>query len=136
MRILLILFTMSLSLQCTNKKLPKVEPTLDGSWQLVELTGFEYSLEGAKGNPVLIVKLDDKTYNGHTGCNSMSGTLLDTKSGIRFSDALMTRMACSDEGLEQAYLMALRSFTSYRFEDSRLVLMDNDKTLAVFEPRK
>ncbi|QQS52453.1 MAG: META domain-containing protein [Bacteroidota bacterium] len=136
MRIFTLIFVLVLSLQCTNKKLPKGEPTLEGSWQLVELTGFEYSLEGANGNPVLIVKLDAKTYNGHTGCNSMSGTLLDTKSGIRFSDALMTRMACNDEGLEQAYLIALRSFTSYRFEGSRLVLMDNDKTLAVFEPRK
>ncbi len=136
MRSFTLLFVLLLSVQCTSKKLSKSEPTLEGSWQLVQLAGFDHSLEGAKGNPLLVIKLDAQSFSGHTGCNSMSGTLLNTKSGIKLSDALMTRMACEDNGLEQAYLMALRNFTSYRFDDSKLILMDSDNTLAVFEPRK
>lgn len=73
---------------------------------------------------------EDGQISGSAGCNNYSATYEIDGEKITFGPAIATRMACSKpEGImeqETVYLAALGMATSYRFENDRLILLDDE----------
>lgn len=75
----------------------------------------------------------DGSINGNGGCNSFSGTLQKTASGIGVGQLVSTRMACGGEVMrrETAFIQALQDTTRFETGERRLQLLDaNGKLLA------
>ena len=101
--------------------------TLAGAWFLLPVLPSD---TGAGRTPQLIFKLDDKTFSGNTGCNSMSGSFDYTDSSIVFNERIMlTKMACTGYN-EQVFIKNLLRTNRFRFEDSVLVLMVEEQELS------
>ena len=133
MKSLTIIVAFILTFQCSKKQEDATKAEITNKWVLEELVGFEHSIEGNKGRPVLNINMNDSTYNGHTGCNSYSGKLGFGKSGVKLLPALMTKMACDDKGLENAYMEILHSYKYYKLDGEKLKLFIGDEVIAVFK---
>mgnify|MGYP003563202547 CR=1 FL=1 len=134
MRIISFLFVAAFLMQCTAKKVPakETETSIYNKWILEEIIGFSESIDGNKGKPELTIRLSDSSYFGHSGCNSYRGDLIFGKGGVTFSPGLMTKMACDDKGLENAYLECLHSFTRLKTQNNKLLLFNREEILASF----
>jgi heat shock protein HslJ len=133
MKTTIFILSILLSLQCSSKKISKQPPGLENTWTLEELVGFKHSLDGNKGRPLLKINLEEANYGGNSGCNSYSGKFRKSEKGIEFMPALMTKMACNDNGLERAYITALESATNYLIEENQLKLTSKQVVIAVFK---
>lgn len=101
--------------------------TLAGNWFLIPVLPMD---TGAGRTPQLIFNLEDKTFSGNTGCNSMSGSFDYTDSTIVFNERIMlTKMACTGYN-EQVFIENLLRIDRFRFEDSVLVLMVQEQELS------
>ena len=76
-----------------------------------------------KGLPQLELNLREKKIFGHTGCNTMNGTMEVLGKKIRFGRLATTRMACNNAEFENSYLKNLDDQTlSYSVRDGKLLL--------------
>ncbi len=121
------------------KETVKTAPTLvsiDGIWVLERLNNIEVSTENYTAeSPKVEIKSTDKTYNGYSGCNRFNGTfLLQNESAIQFNPGPMTRMACTEDNIESAFLKALFSAKTYSTDGGKLHLVDEkSNTICVFK---
>jgi len=81
----------------------------------------------------------DGSVSGTGGCNSYSGEYTSSDGSIEIGALVQTEIFCMEpEGVmdqEAAFFQAMSRASSYRLEDSSLVLEDEEGgTLAVFEP--
>jgi heat shock protein HslJ len=110
--------------------------SINGIWVLERLNNIEVSTESyTPESPKVEIKSTDKTYTGYSGCNRFNGSLLElNSSAIQFGPGPMTRMACTEDNIESAFLKALFSTKTYSIENGKLHLLDeNAKTTCVFK---
>jgi heat shock protein HslJ len=101
--------------------------SLAGPWYLIPVLPSD---TGAGRTPQLIINLDEKTFSGNTGCNSMSGSFDYTDSSLVFNERIMmTRMACTGYN-EQAFIKNLLRANRFRFDNSTLILMVEEQELS------
>lgn len=101
--------------------------TLAGTWFLLPVLPTD---TGAGRTPQLIFRLDDKSFSGNTGCNSMNGSFDYTDSTIVFNERIMlTKMACPGYN-EQVFIKNLLRTNRFSFDDSVLVLMVEEQELS------
>ena len=104
-------------------------------WELVELRGQPAPHGAGNRRATLRFDADSARISGFAGCNRYFGgyTLHDDEPVLRFGAIGMTRMACSQGmQLETQLADALRQTSRYTLHEDRLILMDADRSQAVF----
>lgn len=92
---------------------------LDGSWQLQMLFASDNSWTKV---PVLNINLNDKTFSGNSGCNSISGKFTISENYLGFDkNIISTKMACPGN-YERTFLSALQKITKYSINKDELEL--------------
>jgi heat shock protein HslJ len=111
----------------------KVKTSFTGThWLLDELGSRAWS--EVTDRPAYLLFNPDRTMEGFSGCNKISGTFLLRDEMLQIERVVQTRMACpgSMEG-EYRLISALDKVRSYRIGDNVLELIDpNDQVLARF----
>ncbi len=103
----------------------------EGQWKLTRLNDQAFSAANQQETPMLNIQSGDHTINGTTGCNRLNGTYKVAGDSIRFDEIVTTKMACKGD-TENQFLKALRKVNLYKVEDEQLMLMDDEKTLLLF----
>lgn len=87
----------------------------DVQWQLIELNGQSIEPEDSQTQPFLVLQSETSRINGNASCNSFNGTYtIMSNQRIEFGDNFaMTRMACPDMNLEQAFVDVLAIVETY-----------------------
>ncbi len=107
---------------------------LDTEWTLVELGGRP-APPGAEGRPGTL-RLTQTGASGFAGCNRFSAGYQMDGAALRFSAAILTRMACAaGMELERDYTTALEDVRSYRLTAQGLELRGENGVLARFAAR-
>lgn len=107
-------------------------PTPAGPGTAPALDGTSWTVTAVKGTPTIPASPPTMTFaadrvSGTTGCNSYSAGYTSTASGLSFSQAAMTAMACTDEPVmaqERAFSTALGTITGARTAGAGLELLD------------
>jgi heat shock protein HslJ len=121
----------SASWALTAAGLERVATEIVGTLSLADLEGPEWRLvELGRAQPVpddveITIAFEEDRVAGYGGCNDYFGSVSSEAPGeLRFSATGTTMRACPEPamGLEQEYLAALATASSYRFHGGRLVL--------------
>ena len=111
----------------------RIATSLTGThWQLFEIKGQQWSALTDQMAHLLLK--EDRTIEGITGCNKITGTYLIKSDVLLIKRGLSSRTACPD-GMEGENLLVsvLDSVEAYRIEKNVLELIDqNDQVLARF----
>lgn len=98
------------------KKTLKNSNTLEGSWQLNNISGPRIAFGGLYPDkkPIIVFDLKENKFSGNNSCNQYFGKVLLDGNKINFKDAKigMTRMACQGIG-EGIYMKTLEEIDSY-----------------------
>jgi heat shock protein HslJ len=100
----------------------------DGSWLISGIVSFNQPF---KREPVLTFAPKQNQVSGSTGCNRLFGKLFKEKNKLKFENIATTRMACDDDGLEQAFLKTLETVAAYQIQDGVLMLLDNQNNTVI-----
>lgn len=77
-----------------------------GEWDIVGIMcGDSIAISPAETMPGVDVAMElaaDETYVVRTGCNTISGSYASRGNSIKFTDGMMTEMACDDMAVEDA----------------------------------
>lgn len=104
--------------------------TLDNvSWKIVELRGQPLPEASAGNPPTLLFDTAAKRVSGFAGVNRFSGPYTLTGAQLNFGALVSTRMAGPLEAmkLENDYLKALTSGTTWSVVEGQLVILNADK---------
>ena len=93
-------------------------------WKLTELYGKPVNVDSTfKKEPHIIFKDENGMFNGHGGCNSISGRYeLPGLNKIRITSGISSLMACSNMKLEKDFLKALTTADNFTIAGDMLVL--------------
>lgn len=94
----------------------------DGSWLVSGMVNYTGQLQR---EPVITFSPQQNQVTGNTGCNRFLGKLFKENNNITFQNIGTTKMACDDNGLEQAFLQTLETVASYQVVENILMLIDN-----------
>lgn len=111
---------------------------LGGTWTLHRMDGriMEASDYG-RGLPTLTIDTHSFSFNGSTGCNSMSGNLVVEPATFAFSKIRMTKALCGHgQENEDAFLQNLNEVSSYEIREGLLHLLAGGKEVLVFQQMK
>lgn len=100
----------------------------DGSWLISGIVSFNQSF---KREPVLTFAPKQNQVSGSTGCNRLFGKLFKEKNKLKIENIGTTKMACDDDGLEQAFLQTLENVVAYQIQDGVLMLLDNQNNTVI-----
>lgn len=102
------------------------------NWSLRKLNDKDIIANSEVGNePKLVIGKDHK-FSGFTGCNQMNGDVFFEKGLLRFSNIATTRKFCSKDNVEQEFIKTLKSVTTYKIENNRLILSNQNKQSLTF----
>ena len=97
---------------------------LMGGWNLVTMRRQSQMQEEPLSN-VYILFTSDTSFTGKAGCNNMSGRFGLKGTSIKFSDIIITKMACDKLEQETAFLQLLQNTVSaYTVNENQLLLRD------------
>ncbi|HEY8512803.1 MAG TPA: META domain-containing protein [Cyclobacteriaceae bacterium] len=109
---------------------------LHGDWRLVRINETQLdSTQFAKGLPQLSFDLPQKRVYGHTGCNSISGSIEVQGQRIVFAPMIATKMACPGMEFEYDYLRWFPGTIPYQLKDNQLHLMVSTDSTFVYEKK-
>ena len=103
-------------------------------WKLIELNGNPLVVNDSNAKEAhIILKSEGNRFNGHAGCNRITGSYQTKKSGgITFSQTVATRMMCLNMDTETQFLKVLETADSYTVQKDTLVLSKGKAPLARF----
>ena len=90
---------------------------LDGAWNVTAIPPIEVKADDMPDPMQLVFDMTEKRLHGNTGCNVLNAQIktdADKPNSIAIPDAITTRMACPNAGLEQQLLVALGKVASAR----------------------
>jgi heat shock protein HslJ len=104
------------------------------SWEVIGYNNGKQAVTSVlSGSTIRLDFASDGTLSGNSGCNSYNGTFTVTGNQITIGPIASTRMACSQELMDQEslYLAALGTAATYQIKDTGLELRTKDGALAV-----
>ncbi|NAY91860.1 META domain-containing protein [Muricauda sp. JGD-17] len=106
-----------------------IDYRLHDMWVLHKINGKQLSTMNVKGKDLPFLEIDTRTnrFSGMAGCNRMAGGITFEKDALRFSEAMVTKMACPNLKLETEFLELLPHVVSYHIEDNKLYLYDESQ---------
>ena len=115
-----------------QKPLTKQEAQLNGTWELVDITGNITALTVLfpRKKPTLVFNFPGLQAGGNGGCNGYGCKVTTKGNQISFSNAMSTMMACEGNG-EPLYFQTLKTITSFKFtgDNSLTLLAGNQEVL-------
>lgn len=110
--------------------------SLTGAWELDHVANPTGTFEQLYTTRKPGITFDEKagSFNGYTGCNTMSGKMKIEKNAISFDDnMMMTRMACEGEG-EKIFLDNLKRINHFSItkDGQQLTFIQGDMALMHF----
>ena len=134
---LLLVFAILLFSCNSQKNQPKA--SLEGSWELVSISGTKNAFQDLYPNskPSITFDLKENRVSGKNGCNSYSGKFTLDGNKIRFEPGTMiaTKMFCEGGG-ESAYMTALGKVDSFLVSDDGTHLELTAGNLSVLQFKK
>ena len=118
-----------------QKPLTKEESKLNGTWELVDITGNTTALTVLfpRKKPILVFNFSGLQAGGNGGCNGYGCKVTTKGNQISFSNILSTMMACEGNG-EPLYFQSLQTITSFKFtDDNSLTLLAGDQEALRFK---
>lgn len=93
-------------------------------WKLTEINGQPIKLRNPASAPYFKLNTTDMRYQGHGGCNGVSGTFEIQKEAmhIKFNQGMSTMIACDDLETERAFVNALLAADNYSVNGNTLTL--------------
>ncbi|WP_418992112.1 META domain-containing protein [Alistipes sp.] len=112
----------------------KHDKALEGTtWKLATMPGIPASAISSQADAfTLHFDPADTLVSGRTNCNRFFGKYQIRDRKLDFENMGMTRMACPDMQYEDAFVKMLDEVDRFEIKGSQLTLMDDKKTLAVF----
>ena len=104
----------------------KLMPTLSNAeWQAVSIGGMNLKDVPMDERPTLKFNGEDYTVGGSTGCNNFNSNykVAPEAGTLTFGMMTITKKACPDMKVEDAFTDALEKTTSFRIEGNNLQLM-------------
>ncbi len=116
----------------TEIKKPEVA-TINGSWELQKLWSADTNW---KVKPVLNFDLENKSFNGNTGCNAVSGKFAFTNGTLAFDKQMITtKMAC--EGYrDKTFINILLKVNTWQLEKDILQLSQDEIALMTLKRKE
>ena len=102
-------------------------------WKLSNMEGI--SAEAVEANAdffTLSFNAEEQAVNGRTNCNTFFGKFVDESGKLSFDEMGMTRMACPNMELEDAFMQMLASVDAYKVENAELSLLSKGAVVATF----
>jgi heat shock protein HslJ len=103
-----------------------------GKWSLATLHGKEAQLQADMQAPYIALDSASGRLIGFGGCNRMAGEVKIHGDSISFPGLVSTRMYCEGrQELENGFMAALRSASTFTLRGDRLILLGAGQELAV-----
>jgi len=100
-------------------------------WDLVSLDGK--AATGARIPHINFTDGDSRTISGFAGCNRLTGTVtLSNEHLIKLSPLAVTRMACAEPNMENAFLAAMGKVDRWSIHEKKLFLYQGTNVVAEF----
>ncbi len=134
--IILVLISCSRTKQTSEIKVAEKSNTiyLNGNWQLQML--FASDNKWIK-IPFIYIDVNNKTFTGNSGCNTISGKLIINKSYLAFDkNMISTEMACVDarsNNDENSFLSALLKINKFFINNDELELGQGEIVIMKFK---
>lgn len=110
------------------------------SWTVTNINNGRQAVVGTVTGSVVTVAFDKSgRAHGSTGCNQFTASYTAAGNALRFSNVAATRRACADPAMdeqERAFLRAIESVVTVRFEGDRVSLLQEDGAMAIVLTRE
>lgn len=86
--------------------------------------------------PKFSISMEDNSFRGNTGCNSVFGNFSSENQNIDLSQLAVSEMYCSEEGVmetERKFLDILNNTGSYEIKDSTLIFYSKEDKKILLE---
>ena len=123
---------------CSNPKQAQAltsPTTLNGSWEVIEMTTSSISLEELypEMKPTIVFDVAHQKVSGSTGCNQYNGPIKVNGATLDLSAPLgMTRKSCPGDG-ETTFVSNLQKVNGWTVRDDILRLMSGDIVVMHFK---
>lgn len=122
---------------CRLNSNKQVKQLLETRWKLTELGTTKTLAASDADSYTLSFEPKEGRIFGKADCNRyFGGYVIKDKNSVSFTNTGATRMMCPNDSNEQQFLMMLSKVNGFVIDGSKLVLMNDGSTLAVFEPVK
>ena len=114
---------------------PKPDASLTNTyWKLTSINGTPYRHQGQQREPHLVLRGEQLSTSGRTGCNAFSGGYETYAQSLRFGTLAVTQMACV-EGMETetVFLAALKTVDRFAITGDSMVLYSGDEAVLGFD---
>lgn len=134
MRYLILSLCLPILFTCSVRGLEQVAPPIENiSWQLVKLNDRAITVESNQRQPFMRLNAENKGLGAYAGCNTIGGDYEIKNDQLKIKPGPMTMMFCEGKmELEQSFIKALESVTSWKIEEARLILSAGEKAVAEF----
>ncbi len=107
---------------------------LKGQEPLTNLEGTEWGPENGIGQFVQFLSNGDLA--GWAGCNSFFGTYEQNGNELKIGSMVVTKKACEDLGMEQAFLAALESARGFEASHKEMNILDENNEVGLSMRRR
>jgi len=107
---------------------------LKGQEPLTNLEGTEWGPENGVGQFVQFLSGGDLA--GWAGCNSFFGTYEQTGNELKIGSMVMTKKACENLGMEQAFIAALESARGFEASHKEINILDENNEIGLSMRRR
>ncbi|WP_034388030.1 META domain-containing protein [Hellea balneolensis] len=107
---------------------------LKGQEPLTNLEGTEWGPENGMGQFVQFLSGGDMA--GYAGCNSFFGTYEQNGNSLKIGSMVMTKKACENLGMEQAFIAALESARSFEASAKEMNILDENNEVGLSMRRR
>ncbi len=124
---------------CAQTGQPPQVRLIETYWKAVELEGRPLDVKPGTREPHLILRSENKSVGGYSGCNTFRGGYVLDGASLRFTRMASTMMACLPAGsdTERNFLSALSATAAHDIRGETLQLLDSDgKVRARFTSRQ
>lgn len=132
-KVLLIFYDPAMELKERTVEDAIVDYRLNDIWVLETINDLQADEKNyMKGLPMIEIHINEMSFMGNGGCNSINGKFESIGDHIKFGPVASTRMICPGNH-ESEFLKALSNSDSFKIENNRLYLMQHGKTLIIFK---
>lgn len=103
------------------------------AWKLSNMEGIAAEAIAVKPDFfTLMFNAEELSVSGRTNCNTFFGKYVDEAGKLSFDEMGMTRMACPDMALEDAFMQMLSKVDAYKIANEELSLLSQGVVVATF----
>ena len=107
---------------------------LKGQEPLTNLEGTEWGPENGVGQFVQFLSGGDLA--GYAGCNSFFGTYEQNGNQLKIGSMVMTKKACDNLGMEQAFISALENARAFEASFKEINILDENNQVGLSMRRR